>query len=230
MTRIERFERCSLKLLAVLEVVVMCAGVGVAQGSGAGKSDGGERYLFYISGYIVTSENTRPTSPKFGVYEYKKILEAFEQRGFIVISEAREQSQEIEPYAKKVAAHVRQLLKAGVPPQNITVVGASQGAWMAMLVSTYVANRDLNFVFLGSCSAEDGLLNLVDLHGDVLFISERTDKRGNCQRFRDDAKGLRDYKHLELNTGQKHGFLYRPLNEWVEPVVQWAHANHSAGQ
>jgi hypothetical protein len=218
-----------VQFFAVL-MVMLCAGEGVGQEGRSGKRGGGERYLFYISGYIVTSENTRPTSPRFGVYEYKKILEAFEQRGFIVISEARKQSQEIEPFAKNVAAHVRQLLKAGVPPQNITVVGASQGAWMAMLVSTYIANRDLNFVFLGACAAEDGLLNLVDLHGNVLFISERTDKRGSCQRFRDDAKGLRDYKDLELNTGHKHGFLYRPLNEWVEPVVQWAHANHSAGQ
>jgi dienelactone hydrolase len=160
----------------------------------------------------------------------KKILKAFEQHGFIVISEARRQSQEIEPYAKRAAAHVRQLIEAGVPQQNITVVGASQGAWMAMLVSTYVANRDVNFVFLGACAADDGLLKLVDLHGSVLFISERTDKRGSCQRFRDDAKGIRDHKDIELNTGLKHGFLYRPLNEWIEPAVQWAHTNHSAGQ
>ncbi|MCA1579308.1 MAG: hypothetical protein LC794_18330 [Acidobacteria bacterium] len=220
-----------MQLLTVLLVAVMCFVEGMAQqGSGVQKLERDERYLFYISGYIVTAENTRPTSPKFGVYEYKKILEAFEQRGFIVISEARTQSQEIEPYAKKVAAHVRQLLEAGVPPQNITIVGASQGAWMAMLVSTYVANRDLNFVFLGACAAEDGLLNLVDLYGNVLFISERTDKRGSCERFREDAKGVGNYKNLELNTGQKHGFLYRPLNEWVESVVQWAHANHSAGR
>jgi dienelactone hydrolase len=221
-------KRLFVPFLAVLLVVMLCAGVGGAQQGEAGKIDRGARYLFYISGYIVTAENTRPTSPRFGVYEYKKIVETFEQRGFIVVSEARKQSQEIEPYARKVAAHVRQLLNAGVPPQNITVVGASQGAWMAMLVSTYVANRELNFVFVGACAADDGLLNVVDLHGNVLFISERTDKRGNCQRFRDDAKGLRDYQDLELNTGQKHGFLYRPLNEWVEPVVEWAHTNHSA--
>lgn len=78
--------------------------------------------------------------------EYEKILESLKERGFIVISEARKQSPEIEPYAAKVAAQVKQLLNAGVPPKNITVLGASQGAWIAMLVSTYAANRDLNFV------------------------------------------------------------------------------------
>jgi hypothetical protein len=93
-------KRLFVPFLAVLLVVMLCAGVGGAQQGEAGKIDRGARYLFYISGYIVTAENTRPTSPRFGVYEYKKIVETFEQRGFIVVSEARKQSQEIEPYAK----------------------------------------------------------------------------------------------------------------------------------
>jgi hypothetical protein len=180
------------------------------------------RYLFYISGYIVRAGDTRPTSPKFGVYEYEKILETFRKAGFVVISEARRQSPEIEPYGAKVAGQVRQLLKAGVPPQNITVVGASQGAWIAMLASTYLKNRALNFVFIGSCAADEGFLQLVDLHGNVLFISERSDRPARCQRFRDDATGLGESEELETNTGQRHGFLYRPLKEWVEPTIAWA--------
>lgn len=183
------------------------------------------RYLFYISGHIVEAGNTRPTSPKFGIYEYERILETFEQSGFVVISEARKQSPEIEPYAAKVTAQVKQLLKAGVPPEYITVVGASQGSWIAMLVSTYVANRAVNFVFIAACAADDGLLKLVDLHGNVLFISERTDLPGSCERFRSDATGLGAYKELELNTGLKHGFLYRPMKEWVEPTIQWTRAH-----
>jgi pimeloyl-ACP methyl ester carboxylesterase len=185
------------------------------------KVDTKARYLFYISGYIVEAGNRRPTSPKFGVYEYEQILETFKQSGFVVISEAREQSPEIKPYAAKVAGQVKRLLTAGVPPQNITVVGASQGSWIAMLVSTYLENRKVNFVVIGACSADDGLLQLVDLHGNILFISERTDLPGSCQRFRADATGLGEYKEVETNTGQKHGFLYRPMKEWVEPTVAW---------
>jgi hypothetical protein len=188
--------------------------------------DTSARYLFYVSGYIVAAGNTRPTSPQFGVYEYEKILESFKERGFVVISEARQQSREIEPYAGKVAAQVKQLLKAGVPPKNITVVGASQGSWIAMLVSTYVANRDLNFVFIAACAGDNGLLKLVNLHGNTLFISERTDKPGSCQRFRDDAKGINDYNAIEVNTGLKHGFLYRPMKEWLDPSVEWAQRMH----
>ena len=205
-----------------LSVIFILISVGPVLAQRADTVDTNARYLFYISGYIVAEGNERPTSPQFGVYEYKKILESFKERGFIVISEARKQSREIEPYAAKVTAQVKQLIKAGVPPKNITVVGASQGSWIAMVVSTYAANRDLNFVFIAACAADDGLLQSTNLYGNVLFISERTDKPGSCQRFRDDAKGINDYNSIEVNTGLKHGFLYRPLKEWIEPSVQWA--------
>lgn len=91
-------------------------------------------------------------------------MESFKEQGFIVISEARKQSIDIKPYAAKVGAQVKELLKAGVPAKNITVVGASQGSWIAMLISTDAANRDLNFVFIAACAADDGLLKLVNLH------------------------------------------------------------------
>lgn len=82
----------------------------------------------------------------------------------------------------------------------------------------------MSYVVIGACGADDGLLNLVDLHGSVLFIVEKTDRFpiSSCQRFRADATGLVDYKELETNTGQKHGFLYRPMKEWIEPTTAWA--------
>ena len=118
------------------------------------------------------------------------------------------------------------MLEAGVPPEHITVVGASQGSWMAMLASTYLENRKVNFVIIAACSAEEGFLNLVNLHGNVLSIYERSDLAGSCQRYRTDATGLGEYKEVELNTGLKHGFIYRPMKEWIEPTVAWAHRNN----
>lgn len=226
-----------LKLLALVSLVFACGLQNVAQ-TRAGKAGGRgvvlsdvprkvnrkALHLIYLSGFLVEAGNTRPTSPRWGVYEYDQILETFRRGGFVVISEAREQSHEIEPYARKVAGRVRRLLDAGVPPQNITVVGASQGAWIGMLVSTYLENRGLNFVVIGACGADEGFLRLVNLHGDVLFITERTDRSPatTCQRFRDDATGLGESQVLETNTGQGHGFLYRPMKEWVGPTVAWA--------
>lgn len=224
-----------IKLLLPLAVSFICWSQNIAQpnaDSGRNqavvlsgvpqKIDTKARYLLYVSGYIVEAGNTRPTSPKFGVYEYEQILDAFKQSGFVVISEARKQSRDIEPYAAKVTGQVKQLLNAGVPPQNITVVGASQGGWIAMLASTYLKNRKVNFVVIGACAADEGFLKSVDLHGKMLFISERTDLPGSCERFRADATGLEEYKFVETNTGEKHGFLYRPMKEWVEPTIAWA--------
>lgn len=186
------------------------------------KIDTKARYLFYLHGYIVEAGNTRPTSERFGVYEYEQILETFKRSGFVVISEARKKTPEIEPYGAKVAEQVRRLLKAGVLPKHITVVGASQGSWMTMLTSTYLKNRDVNFVIIAACSADDGLLQLVNLHGNVLSIYERSDLAKSCHKYRADATGLGEYKEVELSTGLKHGFIFRPMKEWVEPTVAWA--------
>ena len=226
---------CSTKLVVLLLLAFLGGSQSIAQPySGISREQGivvsevprsanpKALYLFYLSGYIVEAVNRRPTSPKFGVYEYDQILDTFKQRGFVVISEARKKDPEIAAYAGKVADQVRQLLKAGVPPENITVVGASQGSFIAMLASTYLENRKLNFVLIAGCAADDGLLRLVNLHGNVLFISERSDQPGSCERFRSDATGLARYKLVETNTGQRHGFLYRPMKEWLEPTIAWA--------
>ena len=180
------------------------------------------RYLFYLSGYIVEAGNTRPVSPKFGVYEYEQILDTFKRSGFTVISEARKKSPEIEPYALKVTEEVTRLLQSGVPPKHITIVGASQGSWIAMLASTYLKNRDLNFVLIAACSADEHFLQQVNLHGNVLSIYEKSDLAQSCQSYRTDATGINQWKEVAVNTGLKHGFLFRPLKEWTEPTITWA--------
>lgn len=94
-----------------------------------------------------------------------------------------------------------------------------------MLASTYLENRHVNFVIIAACSADEGFLDLVNLHGNVLSVYERSDLAGSCQRYRTDATGLSEYKEVELNTGLKHGFIYRPIKEWIEPTVAWAQRN-----
>jgi hypothetical protein len=187
------------------------------------KVDAAALYLFYLHGRIV-EQGRRPTHPQYGVYEYDEILNTFKQHGFAVISERRKAGTDIEQYGAKVARQVRRLLGAGVPPQHITVVGASQGSWIAMLASTYLKDRRLNFVFIAACSADEGILRLVNLHGNVLSIYEESDLAKSCGRYRADATGINDYREVGLNTGLRHGFIYRPMREWVEPTVAWARA------
>lgn len=185
------------------------------------KIDTKSRYLFYLHGRIV-EQGRRPTSPLHGLYEYDQILDTFKQRGFVVISEQRSKGTDVKQYAAKVAGQIKHLIKEGVSPRHITVVGASQGSWIAMLTSTYLKKRAINFVLIAGCSAEDDFLKLVNLHGNVLSIYERTDVAGTCQKVRDDATGIGKYEELELNTGLRHGFIYRPMMEWIEPTIAWA--------
>ena len=179
------------------------------------------RYLFYLHGRIVVNDR-RPKSEEYGFYEYDHILETFRKRGFVVISEQRSKDITIEKYAEKVAGQVTQLLNSRVPPRQITVVGASQGSWIAMLASTQLKNRDLNFVFIAGCSADDEFLKQLDWHGNVLSIYERTDRARTCEKYREDATGVGKYQEVELNTGLRHGFIYRPMKEWIEPTAAWA--------
>jgi pimeloyl-ACP methyl ester carboxylesterase len=185
------------------------------------KVDTSARYLFYLHGRIV-EEGRRPISPQYGPYEYDEILNVFKSKGFVVVSEQRPKGTDVEQYASKVANQVNQLLKAGVPPRNITVVGASQGSFIAMLASTYLKKRDVKFVFIAGCSADARFLDMVDLHGNVLSIYERSDGAGSCEKFRADATGIAKYEELQLQTGLRHGFIYRPMTEWVEATISWA--------
>jgi len=211
-----------LALLVISSTADDVCGQSNQPGAFNSSADANARYVFYLPGRIVEAGNTKPISPKFGVYEYEQILDIFKQSGFLVISEARKKSPEIEPYATKVTNEVRQLLKSGVPPNHITIVGASQGSWIAMLASTYLKNRDLNFVLIAACAADEAFLKLVDLHGNVLSIYERSDLAQSCQSYRMDATGINEWKEVAVNTGLKHGFLFRPLKEWTEPTIAWA--------
>lgn len=185
-------------------------------------ADKNPHYLFYLPGFIVQLGNSRPTSAKFGVYEYAMILNTLKDSGFVVISEERKGTSDIEPYAQKLTGQITQLLKDGVPAKHITVVGASQGSWIAMLASTYLKNRGVNFVLIAACSADKEFLKMVNLHGNVLSIYESSDLAQSCLDYRADATGINDWNEIEVNTGLKHGFLFRPLKEWVEPTVAWA--------
>ena len=185
--------------------------------------DARANYLFYLHGRIIEEQGIRPTSERYGVYEYEKILDTLKSRGLVVISEPRPRGTDIDQYAAKVITQIQKLLTAGVAPRKITVVGASKGAVIAMTVSMRLKNRDVNFVLMGNCN--DGTLEQrqVDLWGNVLSIFDRSDDiGGTCQKFFEKAKGLNKRKEVELQTGLGHGYLYKAMNEWIDPAVEWA--------
>lgn len=180
------------------------------------------KYLFYLHGKIVEDQGAKAVSEKHGAYEYEKIVEGFRSEGFNVVSEVRPKDTDVEKYAEKVAGQVRELLKAGVSPENITVVGASRGAFITMLASTYIKNKNVNFVIIAGCGVSREFLNLANLYGNVLSIYEKSDTTGSCKAVFDDAEGLNKQKEVMLETGLAHGFIYKPMREWLIPTLDWA--------
>ena len=180
-------------------------------------------YLFYLHGRIIENKGIRPTDPRYGVYEYEEILNTLAAKGFTVISEARAKDTDVNQYAGKVVQQINSLVNAGVPPQHITVVGASKGALITMRISTLLKNKDVNFVIMSNCNDWVDQNFQIDLYGNVLSIYDIKDEfGGTCQKFFDKAHGLNRHNEVVLKVGTGHAVLYKPMKEWVDLVVEWA--------
>ncbi|MFC2155061.1 alpha/beta hydrolase [Acidobacteriota bacterium] len=221
------------KVTLVFALIFFCfTGIKTAAGQGIFKEvpqkiDPKGSYLFFLHGQIVENRGIRPTSKKYGTYEYRKILDAFKEKGFIVISEAREKNTNVFSYAKKIIGQVNRLLTAGVPQGNITVVGASKGGAIVFYVSTELKLRDINYAIIASCVgkfAQDAANRGMILTGNVLSIYDIKDEHfGSCQPFFQVAKdkGLTSYKEVAVDMGNGHGFHYVPAKNWIDPIIDW---------
>ena len=190
------------------------------------------RHVLYLHGRIVQEQQSaRPRSPQYGFYELEKILAALRAPGFAVTGGIRPKSASMEESAGRVASEVRALLAGGVPPDRIAVVGASMGAGIAIRAAARLQNPRVRFAVLGACfsetarafAAEEGRLP----SGRVLAIREESDEstRG-CPPWQNagGADAPLVVREIVLRTGLDHGFLYRPLPDWVQPVVAFVEA------
>ena len=186
-----------------------------------------KRYMFYLHGKIIEDQGIPAVSAEYGEYEYEAILEKLASHGFTVISEQRLKNTDGMKYAERVAGQVTELLTAGVPAKNITVVGASKGATITIAVSNFLANKDSNFVLMGTCCAETIQFSKQQhlyLYGNILTIRDSVDGfADSCEELFAFSEGkIAQHGELVLHIGTGHGILYRPLDEWILPTVQWA--------
>ncbi len=201
----------------------------VAQGA-AGAGDEPPRHLIYLHGRIVQAvQEARPHHPRFGYYELEKILAALRGRGFVVSGEIRPRSATVGGAADRVVEQVRQLVGSGVPAARISVVGASMGAAIALVAAARLEEPERRRVILGACAsgAVPGLAASQGKgpSGRLLAIREASDElTGDCPAWTGamDPGASLHVREVVLDTGLGHGFLYRPLPEWVDPVVEWA--------
>ena len=190
------------------------------------------RHLIYLHGRIIQEQqNPRPQHPQFGYYELEKIVAEFRGRGFVVSSGIRPKTTSMSESADRVVEEVQSLLRSGVPADHVTVVGASMGAEIALLASVRLQNPDVRFCLLGACLAENVRRLRVEggkaPSGHLLAIREASDDLGGpCPSWSEETNpGSRFVaREIVIKTGLGHGFLYRPLPEWVNPVAKWAAA------
>ena len=193
-----------------------------------GKVDPSKKYIFYLHGRIIEEHGIRPVSVKYGVYEYEKILKSLAVSGIDVISEPRPKNTDALVYAKKIVAQIDTLLQEGVPARNITTIGASKGAGIAVFVSNLIKNSKLKFVLIAICNDEMAKYwneNGIKLWGKVLYIYDDADEiAGSCKNYLVNlrSEGLTEYEEIEVKLGLGHGLLFSPLKEWVQPALEWA--------
>lgn len=158
----------------------------------------------------------------YGKYEYGSIVGALQGRGYTVYSERRPYGTDADHYSWLVAKKVDSLLKLGVAPENITVVGTGKGALITMLTSAHVRQKKVRYVVLSGCNEIVADYFNINLYGTILSVHERTDYVWvSCDRIKKASKGVYKYKEVELNTGLQNGYLYKPLDEWLSLVYQW---------
>ena len=62
------------------------------------------------------------------------------------------------------------------------------------------------------------------LYGNVLTIRDSVDEFArSCQKLIVFSEGkISRHEEIVLHVGTGHGILYKPLDEWMLPVIQWA--------
>tara|TARA_R110002012_G_scaffold319767_2_gene541290 strand:- start:373 stop:1011 length:639 start_codon:yes stop_codon:yes gene_type:complete len=186
-------------------------------------------YVFFLHNRFLETHDLEDKHPDYGRTEYNEILSAFRNASFTVISEQRQGNVNARDYAITVVHQIDSLLKSGVNPNKITVIGTSKGGYIAQYVSSLANNPDLNFVFIASFRNED-LMDIPDINfcGNILNIYEKSDPFGvsAIKRKENSTCKIKQFKEIELNTGLRHGFLFKALPEWTNPSIKWAKGDY----
>ena len=189
-----------------------------------------DNFIFFLHNRFLEEHELDELHTEFGRTEYLEIINEFKKREFKVISEKRNGNVNAREYAIGIVSKIDSLIKNGTEPKKITVVGTSKGGYIAQYVSTLANNPNLNFVFIASFRNSD-IQNIPEINycGNILTIYEKTDPFGvsALEREKTSTCEIKHFKEIELNTKMGHGFLFKPLKEWIEPTIKWANGNYN---
>ena len=180
------------------------------------------KHVFYLHGMIVEIQGINAVSEQFGPYEYQAIIDALKAAGYEVHAEVRTTQTDFNTFCEKTSGQIDELIGKGISPRDITVIGASKGAQMAMKISSLNENP-VNYVLLGANS--DRLEKDYDwkLHGYILGIYEASDQIAGkgYTHWINHSPEAKEFKQLKISTGLGHGFLYTPNPAWMDPSNEW---------
>jgi hypothetical protein len=180
------------------------------------------KHIFYLHGRIIEQQSKNAVSEQFGKYELDSIIAALKVENGIVHAEIRKSNVDYKLYAIKVSKQIDELLESGVEAKNITVIGASKGAIIACNISSLNTNA-INYVFLAGNNDYQEMNNDWKFHGQVLCIYDLSDDIAgkNYDYWKAKENFTTKFEQIELKTNLGHGFLYKPLNVWIEPTKKW---------
>ena len=187
-----------------------------------GELDPNRHYAIFLHGKIIEDQGIDAESPEFGVYEYQAQLAYLADAGVNVISAVRPAGTDPMEYASLVGEQVIGMQASGVPAENISVVGVSKGALIALLVSSRLIDPEVSYVILAVCGDWLSDAPQINLKGRVLSIFEVSDEFGqSCMPLAERSHGIAAFHELSLDTGLGHGAFYRADPDWLDPTVAW---------
>lgn len=181
-----------------------------------------KKYIYYLHGRIIEIQGKNAISEEYGKYEFDSIVTALSDSDRIVIAEVRTENVDYIYYAKKVSKEIDSLIATGIQPTNITIIGASKGAIIASHISNINLNP-VNYVLLAGNNEYQEKNNDWKFHGQVLCFYDLSDTiaGGNYDYWKNRENYTNKFEQIELKTHLGHGFLYKPLKEWIEPTRKW---------
>ena len=179
-------------------------------------------HIYYLHGRINEEQGRNAVSEKFGKFELDEILKQLNVNNSVIHCEIRTKDTDVKIYATKISREIDSLINSGIPPKNITIVGASKGAIIAMNISN-INKHNINYVFLAGNNDYQEKNNDWKFHGQILCIYDLSDDIAgkNYNYWKEKPNYSTIFEQLEIKTNLGHGFLYKPLKEWINPTKEW---------
>lgn len=184
-----------------------------------------KQYIFFLHNKFLEEHALNEKHSRYGIAEYQQIINKLKDKNTIIISEKRKSNTDPKCYAQKVKIQIDSLIAKGISPNNISVVGTSQGGYIAQYISYFVKKTQLKFVIIGASFKNDEMNKdaKFKLYGKFFSITEKSDTNqlSLSKQNRFIESNIEYFKEIELDTGLNHGFLFKALDQWILPTKKW---------